>query len=260
MGVLSSFSVEMTKKNTRQVSNSANTDTDTSQLSVRVNEMEEALKSGLEELKSQITGSSRSPETHGDVIEKLEVFKISVMQSISAIKSELTKLVNKTVMVERTLLDRQQETLLNNIIIYGVAEEDGEDLLQMVPRIINSKLLNYQKPKVPFSNVDINYCRRLGKKVDGNKKPRPISVQFVNRWMRELIFKLKKHLKGSDVIITEQLVKPKLNMYNKARDTFGVKKCWSWNGNIYVCINGERKQIRNEKELADIVKNMTTDK
>lgn len=246
----------MTKKTNRQNSNPGSAGASTSQLNERVTEMEEVLKTGLMEIKSQIMGGNYPPEVLDGITGKLEMLKNSMMQSITALRSELSKIVSKSSDIERSLMVREQQSLLNNIVISGVPEEPDEDLLQVVSRLINTKVINNHR-KLSITNTHINYCKRLGKKDDGRKKPRPISVNFVNRWMRDLTFNSKKQLKGSGVVISEHLIKSKLDIFNKARDKLGVKSCWTWNGNVYVCINGERKQIRGDKDIDDFAKMMT---
>lgn len=245
----------MSKKTNRQNSNPGSAGASTSQLNERVTEMEEVLKSGLMEIKSQITSGSYPPEFLDGVTEKLEMLKNSMMQSITALRSELLKIVSKNSDIERSLMVGKQQSLLNNIVISGVPEEPDEDLLQVVLRLINSKVINNHR-KLTITNMHINYCQRLGKKDDRRKKPRPISVSFVNRWMRDLTFNSKKQLKGSGVVIAEHLIKSKFDIFNKARDKFGVTSCWTWKGDVYVCKNGERKQIRSDKDIDDFVKKM----
>lgn len=251
-------SLEMTRNRSKQASNPGSSGSSSSQINERVSEIEETLKSGLEALRSQISGGGHSPEVLGDFTLKLESFRTSVMQSVANLKSELSKITGKICEVDRVLEGRQQETFLNNIVIKGLPEEESEDLMQTVLRVINTRILHNVRPKSQLNPSDLNFCRRLGKKSD--KHSRPISVQFVNRWMRDSVFTQKKFLKGSGIVVVEQLVKTRLKLFKMVRDKFEAKSCWTWRGNIFVSIRGERKQIKGDLDIANVTGDKTTDK
>lgn len=163
------------------------------------------------------------------------------------------KLKGSIVAVEKTVTEHKQERYLNSIVISGVTETDDEDIIQVAVRLINSKIMNKCRHKVNISDIDINYCRRLGKKSDNRKNPRPLSVEFTNRWKRNLVFASKKHLKGTGVVISEQLVRSRLDLYNKVRTKVGMRSCWTFMGNVYASVNGVRRKVLKESDVSDCV-------
>lgn len=102
--------------------------------------------------------------------------------------------------------------------------------------------------KCDISVSDLGYCYRMGG-IRADNSVRPVSVSFVSRRVRDLVFKSKKQLKNSGIFISECLVKENLLLYKKVCSELGVKQCWTWNGRIYACINGVRHQIRVQSDI-----------
>lgn len=223
--------------------------TSASGLNARVNSIEEALKTGIEDLKSQFLTSGTAPETLKSISDKLEEFKNSTLQSLQGIRDELLRLEEKTRAVDAKMEDRMMEHLQSSLVIYGVEEKTNEDPIDTVCQIINSKLLNHSNNEIVISKTNINYCQRLGKNDAGSKKPRPLSVEFTNRWIREEVFALKRHLKGSSIVVAERLIKSRLELYNQARAKLGIKSCWTLNGRIYVSVGDVKRRLISKSDL-----------
>lgn len=228
-------------------------------LSDRVGNIEEVLKDGIETLKTQILNGAGDPETLNTIAIKLEDFKTTTLESLQVFKNDLLKLETRVGAVENRADDHRRELYLNDLVVYGIEESDGEDLVAVAANVINSKILKISRHKMEFSECDINYCYRLGRKGEGGKKPRPLSVSFTNRWKRDTVFGLKRHLKGSGVVVSERLTVSALKLYTQARVKLGTKSCWTQGGKVYVCVGDIRKKIVDEGGIDDLCKDVKRD-
>lgn len=91
----------------------------------------------------------------------------------------------------------------------------------------------------------------MGKKNNNTKKPRPIAVEFCQRWMRDSIYSNKKKLKGTNILITEKLTQPTLKLFLLVKGIKG-KQCWTSGGRIYFLEGNVKKEIRNEEDVKNI--------
>ena len=60
-----------------------------------------------------------------------------------------------------------------------------------------------------------------------------VIVKFLRRSQRNYIFSQKRLLKGKQMIIIESLTKRRLQFLEAARDVFGWRSVWSFNGHVY---------------------------
>lgn len=228
----------MTRNRKKDASSSSN------DINSRVDQLEGQLEAGIEELKNQLSNSSKTPDDVSSFTTKLNEFANSIKQGINSIKNEISNLQTVAKKLDKMVEGERQERLLNGLVINGIPEADKENLEEIVCKFLKTKI------KADVSLADINYCHRMGKN-GSQQKSRPIAVQFVNRWMRDTIFRAKKILKGSPVVISEMLTQNKLDLYKKVRVKVGVKSCWTWRSKIYVFVNNNKKQIMSEEDLVD---------
>ena len=72
----------------------------------------------------------------------------------------------------------------------------------------------------------------MKKKRDSSSIPRPVIVKFARYNIREKVFKSKKNLKAKNISITESLTEYRLSVINEAREKFGFKNVWTYDGRI----------------------------
>ncbi|CAG9769994.1 unnamed protein product [Ceutorhynchus assimilis] len=96
---------------------------------------------------------------------------------------------------------RSQARQMSNIIIVRGINENVNNVYDCLVDIFKNKL-----KIVDISKRDLNYCYRIGAKDSRNNKSRPLAVQFCTKWIRDQVFFNKKHLKGSQILITEIVV------------------------------------------------------
>lgn len=144
---------------------------------------------------------------------------------VTSIADEITQLrdVNKNVTYQLEYL--QCESLRDNLMFFGVEEEEeGEDCVDIIKNICSSSL-EIRDP------VGISSAFRMGKKITSsrmkglNRKPRPIVAKFLIRQQRDTVRKNSPKLKESTISIAEHFPKSihekrKLlfPMYKKAKD------------------------------------------
>ena len=88
----------------------------------------------------------------------------------------------------------------------------------------------------------IDRSHRLGQSSSAsNGKPQPIIVKLTSYDTRRKIFGAKQQLKGTRLVITENLTKRRSELLQKARSVDGVVATWTIDGRI-VCLvgNGQR--------------------
>lgn len=149
----------------------------------------------------------------------------------------------------------EQNSKKHNLLIFGITEEQKENPTDKLTDIFNNKLdLNINKN-------DIHKCFRIKSKVTNlakeqsdkteNKKPRPILVEFNQRYARNLIFNNKKKLKSTGIVIREDLTSNRYKIWKSCVEAIGVKNVWTTEGTIYALF-GNKKII--VKDINDIPK------
>nr|CAI5817300.1 unnamed protein product [Callosobruchus analis] len=127
--------------------------------------------------------------------------------------------------VEQKLENILQHIKNNNIRIMQVPEADDENLSEKVYQIFKDKM------KVDINRSEITAAYRVGRQ-NGNK-PRHILASFKDNCIKMAAYNKKKMLKGSKVIIKEDLTIPRLKVVKNASEKYGFKNVWTVNGHIF---------------------------
>nr|CAI5841924.1 unnamed protein product [Callosobruchus analis] len=59
-------------------------------------------------------------------------------------------------------------------------------------------------------------------------------------------------LKGSGIVVKEDLTEPRLKLMKAAIENTSLKKVWSYSGTIYVMKGNQRISIKNKDDLAKL--------
>lgn len=101
------------------------------------------------------------------------------------------------------------------------------------------------KGKSPGKNINIENNRK-----DKNREyPRNIIVKFTSYHKRREVFNQKKKLKGAGIIIKEDLTVTNLKLYKEATRLFGIRKVWTYDGLVYIDVNGVRSTVNSVDDL-----------
>lgn len=198
----------------------------------------------------RITRSSAEDEALiKKVIEKVLASDILKNELISKIQCEifaeyqqkLQALTGKVVQLEADLVECRNETKRsvdnseqysrrNNLRIFGVPEERNEDTSKVVTILCKEKL------KLDISPDLMDSCHRLPGK---EPQHRPIIVKFLSHRVKKMISNNKKLLKGTKLVIREDLTQFRNSLMKAAVKKYGNKSVWSNDGKIYVKVDGK---------------------
>ena len=146
---------------------------------------------------------------------------------VSHLETEKVKLSNEIDALE-------QYSRRNCLIVHGVL--DTTDPVTAVLDIINNKL------GVPNGCESIDRCHRLGTSANlSNSRLRPIIVKFMSYQVRQKVFSGKRHLKGTKLLITENLTRRRSELLNKAKTLNNVTATWTSDGCIVCLLSSGRK-------------------
>ena len=185
-------------------------------------------------------------------VKKLEDFKNvneAVSSRLQAENMRLNKLVEE---IQEKADDQEQRSRNQCLVFHGIEEGDKENTDDKVLHVINNTL-----GLGDISIDDIQRSHRIGPNQPGRqlrssqptKKTRPIIVRFLNWRDRKKIFINKKKLKGSKIVITENLTRNRYILYKTVVEKHGVKNTWTSDGHIMAKIDGN---IRSIGGLADL--------
>lgn len=128
-----------------------------------------------------------------------------------------------------------------NIRVYGIIEQETEVLLEKMCDVLKSKL------KTNITTDDVDQIYRVGKR--SAESTRPIIVKFVNIKTKNLILKNRKMLKGTKIVITEDLTREKHAILKEAVLKLGNRNVWTMDGTVYVNVKNKKFRIRCREDL-----------
>ncbi|XP_039275958.1 la-related protein 7-like [Nilaparvata lugens] len=158
---------------------------------------------------------------------------VDLQKEVSSLKEQL-KLSDEKVKQSFDRADNLEQYQRRNCIrIFGVPEANKEDTDQLVIDVCKDKL------GVNIELQDIDRSHRVGRRLavaasnTPPPRPRAIIVKFVSYRQRYAVFSQKKKLKGTGVVIREDLTQRRIQLYNSMVEKFGYKNVWSFDGIIY---------------------------
>jgi hypothetical protein len=161
-------------------------------------------------------------------------------EELSRVKEENGKLLKKLCKLENNVREMEQYSHRNNLIIYGIPEQNGENLDHFIRRVANA----IQFPDWSSNLVDAMH--RMGNATES--KPRPIIIKFTSRLQKEEFLKKRKvhrNLKATDlgyssensIYVNESLTpanRELLRMAREAAKTKSYSHVWTANCAIFV--------------------------
>ena len=94
--------------------------------------------------------------------------------------------------------------------------------------------------------TDIDRSHRLGKFAEGQKRPRTIICKLTRHNLKSMVYKKKKMLKNTGVMITERLTQRRSRFLRYAKSKYGNYNVWTSDGEILVKTEGGIKNMTNE--------------
>nr|CAI5825337.1 unnamed protein product [Callosobruchus analis] len=164
---------------------------------------------------------------------------------IAAIEKKCDKLQTEYDEIHQKLDYFDQFTKQNKLRIYGVPECPNDKLMQNVQGVLKNNL-NLADP------IDITYCHRIGNHSQNNGN-RAVLVSFGNIAHRNLVYNCKRRLKGTKMVIVEELTKDRHELYLFAKEKLGSTMVWTAGGQILTKIRGKKIQLRSVEDVEKIV-------
>ena len=166
----------------------------------------------------------------------LEDQKIS--STVESLERRVGDLDNDNRALREELNTMEQYSRRNCLVVHGIPEsETKEDCSDALQHVFNGKLNVSVAPQC----IDRSHRRT---------KPRPVIAKFVSYVTRRQVFSAKRRLKGTNIVVTENLTKRRSDLLNRTRAQPDVKAAWTTDGRI-VCLleNGEKRSIVTERDL-----------
>lgn len=172
---------------------------------------------------------------------QFNIFRDFVLSSLEALQIQVTLLSKKYDVLEM----RSRRKIL---LIHGIPESKNENVTQLTLNELSSRL------KIDGISVEtISRCHRMGNIT--SEKPRPILIKFKDLAIRDSVWFAKSNLKNTGITISEFLTKERHGVFMSARQRFGVSKCWTRDGRIFIIdASGKRHQILTHTELDAVTK------
>lgn len=158
-----------------------------------------------------------------DVIGFYQAKITELEENIKTLESDNKKLHDKTNARQDTF---DQQLRRKNIRIFGIKEEKNECTEDVVIKTLSKKL------NIDIPSDSIDECYRVGGVKEGKNK-RHILIKFTTFKIKNMIYKNKSNLKGSNLVIKEDLTPYRLNELKMLSDKHGTRNVWSMNGEIY---------------------------
>lgn len=198
--------------------------------------LESTVLQTLSDFESKLNRSPGVKVTLNVLSEEFAMFKAHTLSLLKLIREQIKALSLSQDHVE--MRHRRKYLMFN-----GVPEEANENLCTRISTIITEQL------SIPgVTTASFKACHRLGKQSEG--RDRPVLVRFSDISLKMSVWKKKTALKGTSYALSEFLTPRRHSLFIHARTVFGMKKCWSLDGNIFVKLpNGERERIESEEDV-----------
>ena len=217
----------------------------------------ESMKKRLAVYESNYENKSKNPRS--DAASKICVTDVSKndeqKNELNGMKEALLKLqqmidstMKRLSAVERRQDDLEQYSRSNCLVIHGcenVPKSKPGKYLEIENFVCNT-LNEHLQLDSPLQANDLDIAHPLP-----SKKGTPVIVKFICRTQKNEVYRKKRLLKGTKMIITESLTKRRLQLLEKARLEFKQCPVWSWKGEIFVFHNNKKKVI---DDFIDITK------
>ena len=188
------------------------------------------------------------------VNEETKISQIKVTESLDALSKKIdeleTEIKNKDEKIQllenrveilkeekesqgKEIDDLEQYSRRNCLLLHGVVETNAECTDDIIIKTCAEEL------GIDVKQEDLDRSHRLGKVKRNDNKPRPIIVKFARYAVRNKVFSNKKKLKGKKLLITESLTVYRMKLLDEARQKYGVRNVWTYDGRVMYKENNE---------------------
>ena len=172
---------------------------------IKVTESLDALSKKIDELETEIKNKDEKIQLLENRVEILEEEKESQGKEID---------------------DLEQYSRRNCLLLHGVVETNAECTDDIIIKTCAEEL------GIDVKQEDLDRSHRLGKVKRNDNRPRSIIVKFARYAVRNKVFSNKKKLKGKKLLITESLTVYRMKLLDEARQKYGVRNVWTYDGRV----------------------------
>lgn len=180
----------------------------------------------LGEVEDQIQAAGSAKDTVAKIADEFRTFRVLVLSILKMLRQQVSESLRSG---DESEMRRRRKV----IVFQGIPEVEKEDCKRVALDVINSKL------GLGLSASSIKVCHRLG--VHNKDHHRPILVRFTSVDTKASVWRAKTGLRGSKISMREFLTKTRQAIFAKARQHFGMRACWTQDGNIFLKSSDGRK-------------------
>ena len=205
-------------------------------------------KSQVEDIKNIVKGSFSkifsSEVIMKPVIDSLSsVFSARFDQLCGEYEEKILKLQEENKVLQTNLDRLEQYSRRCNIRMFGVEDSVRDnDLESKVIEIFQNKM------NITITADQIDRCHRVG---PNTSKSRPVIVKFTNYKSKATVYNNKKQLKGSKIVIAEDLTSVRYQLLRGAKEKFGARDVWTADGVVFCRRNGIKCRLISELDLSE---------
>ena len=184
-------------------------------------------------------------------VENLEVENSNLKKANQKLEDSLQGRVTVQKSHANRINDLEQYSRRNSIRIYGVDDRNPTETPYQTALKVADTLSSKLGLNIDFLDIDI--AHRMGKFMkDGN---RPIICKFVTRFKKYEVIKSRRLLKGTSVVIKEDLTQRNIQRIQEALEVENVTKAWSDDGKIIALLDSnDTVQITYKTDLSKPIK------
>ena len=193
------------------------------------NEHSSSMEDSLMELRLQLDALEGELFEVKAVLEKTTSELNEVKKSNSLLKEQLNENKHVTHVLNSNVNDLEQYSRRNNVRIFGIKDPNPKETYQQTENIVLNVLNT--KLGMKISSGDIDIAHRIGRfQRDGN---RAIIVKFSSRKCKYAVIYNRKRLKGSPIVISEDLTSTNHRRLQKIKELHSVTQAWTSEGKIF---------------------------
>lgn len=185
----------------------------------------------------QESSAPASTDDEASLTEEFADFRNFMLTAVKSLQEQINLLARESDAHEM----RSRRKIL---LLHGVPESESQDTAVHVVDVVLKQL------KVSEFKADhISRCHRMGR-ASAPDRPRPILVKLRDVSLKQKLWSSKTALKGT---LSEFLTRPRHDAFMSARERFGINKCWTRDGFVFVLgPDGKRHRVSSVAELSRI--------
>ncbi|KAL3281937.1 hypothetical protein HHI36_005140 [Cryptolaemus montrouzieri] len=147
-----------------------------------------------------------------------------MVQRIDALEKDNNSLILR-------INNMEQRSQSNRLRFFGLGDIKDDDLTAGIAQISTTKM------KKRPADIKIDYCYQIAgassKNLSDRNMKSPVVVHFSSTASRDLVFKNKSNLRGTKVVISEDLTKCNYELLKRSKLKLGNSNVWSSYGRVF---------------------------